>query len=162
MKTIDHLKMQALLDGELNVGEVAELEAALTRDGGAQALMTELRMTREALVANEPVAQLPESVDFHWSKISREIERLEAAPAGVTLAERALSWLRYLAPATAVGAVAVLAVLQFSPRSTGDELYTDSAPEVSPVVFQSQEESMTVIWLQGDVNSEFASPEGDL
>lgn len=161
MKTIDDLKLQAYLDGEMGADEAARMEAALAGDVGAHALLGELRQTREVLVANEPQAKLPESVDFHWSKIAREIERLEAAPATVGVWGRALAWLRYVAPAGAVAAIAVIGLLQFTQPQAGDEALTDSAPEVSPVVFQSQDESMTVIWLQGDVNYEFASPEDD-
>ncbi|NJN06041.1 MAG: hypothetical protein HC814_06280 [Rhodobacteraceae bacterium] len=150
------------MDGELNAAEGSRMEAALGQNAGAQALLGELRMVRQALVDNEPEAKLPESVDFHWSKIAREIERLDAVPKTVSVGGRMLGWLRYLAPTAAVAAIALFAVLQFAPPQNGEEIYTDYAPEVSPVVFQSHEESMTVIWLHGDVNSEFASPEGDL
>jgi len=162
MKTIDDLKLQAYLDGELSAADASNMERLLTHDAEAQELLGELRMTRDAIVANEPKAQLPESLDFHWSKIAREIERSEAASAHVPFFTRALGWLRYLAPATAaVAAVVVLVVVQIEPKQTGEEIYTESAPEVSPVVFQSQEENMTVIWLQGDVDPDFAAPEGD-
>jgi anti-sigma factor RsiW len=162
MKTIDDLKLQAYLDGELSASEAAGMEALLQQDAQATALVAELRMTRDALVANEPQVSLPESVDFHWSKIAREIERQDAVVAPGRAFGFAWKWLRYITPLAAAAAVAVLLIIQSGPRESGNELYTESAPEVSPVVFQSQEESMTVIWLQGDVNSEFATPEGGL
>jgi anti-sigma factor RsiW len=162
MKTIDDLKLQAYLDGELNAAEAARVESLLQQDAQAAALVADLRMTRDALVANEPQTTLPESVDFHWSKIAREIERQDHVAAPGRAFGFAWKWLRYVSPLAAAAAVAVLLVVQSGPRESADGLYTESAPEVSPVVFQSQEESMTVIWLQGDVNSEFATPEGGL
>jgi anti-sigma factor RsiW len=160
MKTIDDLMLQSYFDGELSAAEAARVESLLRQDSQATALVAELRMTRDALVANEPQAKLPESVDFHWSKIAREIERQDAVAAPPRALGFAWKWLRYVSPFAAAAAVAVVLVVQSGPRESDNELYTESAPEVSPVVFQSQEESMTVIWLQGEVDSEFATPEG--
>ena len=50
----------------------------LARDREAAALLEELRNTRAALAGFEAEVRLPESREFFWSKIEREIQRLEA------------------------------------------------------------------------------------
>jgi anti-sigma factor RsiW len=77
------LKVQAFLDGELPEREARDVAALLARDSEANALLTELRHTRQAFKDSEPAVKLPESREFYWSKIEREIARLEpeAAPA---------------------------------------------------------------------------------
>src|SRR5690242_17117357 len=73
------LKIQAYLDGELPEAEACELANLLARDKEAIALHNELRNTRQALSGAEVGIELPESREFFWSKIKREVERLEAA-----------------------------------------------------------------------------------
>src|SRR6267378_6728212 len=73
------LKLQAYLDGELPEAEAREVANWLARDREAAALHTELRNTRQALVGFEVGVELPESREFFWSKIRREIHRLEPA-----------------------------------------------------------------------------------
>src|SRR5688572_6098577 len=74
------LKLQAFLDGELSEKEAREMASWLARDAEATALAGELRNTRKALKDSEPNIRVPESREFYWSKIQREIER-EPAPA---------------------------------------------------------------------------------
>src|ERR1700716_3675106 len=69
------LKLQAYLDGELPEAEAREAANWLARDREAVALHAELRNTRQALVGFEIGITLPESREFYWSKIQREIER---------------------------------------------------------------------------------------
>jgi hypothetical protein len=71
------LKVQAYLDGELPEAESREIGNLVARDREALALHTELRNTRTALVGSEIGVELPESREFFWSKIQREIQRLE-------------------------------------------------------------------------------------
>ena len=76
------LKVQAWLDGELPEAEASEVTKWLARDREAAALQEELRNTRQALAGFEAGINLPESREFFWSKIEREIQRLETpAPA---------------------------------------------------------------------------------
>jgi anti-sigma factor RsiW len=160
MKTIDDLTLQAYVDGELSARHAAVVEEALRQDPRAAALVAELRMTAQVLSANEPEAKLPESLDFHWSKIARQIER-EPVPAAAGWAWPALQrWLRLAVPAGALAALALVLMIQPGnrPAEEGD-FYTEPAAEISPLVFQSHDESMTVIWLQGEENSGFANPE---
>ena len=81
------------------------------RDGEARLLVAELQNTGAALAGHEEGLRLPESREFFWSKISREIERQErtAAVPARKAAER--PWLlRLLVPAGAIAAAVLLAV----------------------------------------------------
>ena len=71
------IKLQALLDGELPETEARAMLNLIARDAEAAALHTELKNTRQALAKFERPIQLPESREFYWSKIAREIERAE-------------------------------------------------------------------------------------
>src|SRR6476646_9234604 len=102
------LKLQAFLDGELPEKDAREVAAWLARDAEATDLLAELRNTRKALVDFEPGLKLPESREFYWSKIQREIQRLEpvqtpAKPVSVFALVR-----RILVP---LGSVAVLTIV---------------------------------------------------
>src|SRR5881296_2996806 len=72
------LKLQAYLDGELSPGEAKTVADLLRRDAGAQALYQELRIAKSLLAENELERKLPESGEFYWSKIRRQIEREES------------------------------------------------------------------------------------
>src|SRR4051812_1303740 len=108
MNEEQQLKLQAFLDGELSEAEARDVAALVARDADAAALMTELRNTRQVLANFEPDRKLPESREFFWSKIEREIERLEPAPPAVervslfTLLRR-----RFLIPAGAFAALVI-------------------------------------------------------
>jgi len=75
------IRLQAYLDGELTGGEAQQVAALLETDAEARALCSELEQTRTLLKGNEPELRLPESPEFFWSKIEREISRSETAPA---------------------------------------------------------------------------------
>lgn len=112
MNEEQQLKLQAFLDGELPEKEASEVASWLARDKEATDLAAELRNTRKALADFEPDWKLPETREFYWSKIEREIRRLEAdpAPAAVESAST-LRWLRrFLIP---ISAAAVLGVAGF-------------------------------------------------
>src|ERR1700761_7589383 len=92
------LKLQAFLDGELPEKDTREVAAWLAGDADATALLGELRNTRKALADYEPALKVPESREFYWSKIKREIERstpVEAPAKGPSLFA---SWRRILLP----------------------------------------------------------------
>src|SRR2546425_134197 len=81
MKFENELKLQAYLDGELSARETKAVAELVTQDTTARELLAELRFTKNALAGNEPEVKLPESREFYWCKIQREIQRLEAPPA---------------------------------------------------------------------------------
>src|SRR5438445_6994113 len=73
------LKLQAFLDEELSEAEAREVASWLAQDQEMTLLLAELRNTRQAVSRFEAGIRLPESREFYWSKIEREIERLEPA-----------------------------------------------------------------------------------
>lgn len=105
------LKLQAFLDGELPEAEAREMAALVARDSEASALITELRHTRKALADFEPAAKVPESREFYWSKIEREIRRLEPVPGVTEHVSLFVILRRLLLPASAVAALVIAAML---------------------------------------------------
>ena len=102
------LKLQAWLDGELPEAEAREVAAQVARDREGAALAEELRNTRQALAGFEADVRLPESREFYWSKIAREIQRLEAAPPKPAPQESPFAlFRRWLVPASAVALVVI-------------------------------------------------------
>src|SRR3954467_4785574 len=71
------LKLQAYLDGELPEAEARDVAKWLAKDQEAVLLLGELRNTRQAMASLEAGVRVPESREFFWSKIEREIGRLE-------------------------------------------------------------------------------------
>lgn len=168
------LKLQAFVDGELSPRETREITQLLATDAAAQALVAELRSTATLLKGNELEVTLPESGDFFWSKIEREIRR---EPSRTTRPEAANSWwIRWAAPLA--GATVLLALaISLSQRADPDPR-TASAPEskVEPhkiakvakarfahefevpsdettvMTFHSESAGMTVVWLASDRN----------
>src|SRR5262249_32066473 len=98
------LKLQAHLDGELPDAEAREVSNLLARDREAVALYGELRNTRQALVGHEVGVSLPESREFFWSKIERELRRLERPETPVRPAPLLSAWRKWLIPAGAFAA----------------------------------------------------------
>src|SRR4051794_37834337 len=110
------LKLQAFLDGELPETDSREISALLERDAAAAALLGELTNTRNALKGFEtpgtagvpPTPRLPESREFYWSKIKREIERSAPAEAPAQTVSLLARLRRVLMP---LGAIATLALV---------------------------------------------------
>jgi hypothetical protein len=98
---------------------------------------------------------LPETREFYWSKIAREIGK--AAPTETkTEGSVLLPWLRWLVPATALGLV--LLVFALSERFNGDpgsmarparEIADVETPleESSLIAFRSEAEGISVVWV---------------
>ncbi|MBI3881893.1 MAG: hypothetical protein HY301_17760 [Verrucomicrobia bacterium] len=163
MNEREQLLMLAYVDGELNGRELRATEDLITSSAEARALATELRMSHAVLSANEPEAVLPVSKDFYWSQIARKIECAEAQPSP-SLWERLSQpafWLRYVTPVVATAAVAIVAVVGFNRANTDGGETEAPATETSSVVFRSDAEKMTVIWLQTDENSDFTDPDAE-
>src|SRR5262245_443995 len=105
------LKLQAYLDGELPEAEARQVANWLAQDREAVALHTEVRNTRQAMAGFEVGVALPESREFFWSKIEREILRQQplepvSRPAPVLALLR-----RLVVPASGFAFAAVLLVL---------------------------------------------------
>ena len=149
------LKLQAYLDGELPEAEAREIAKLLAQDQEAVLLLGELRNTRQAVKGSEAIVQLPESREFYWSKISREIDRLDR-PAPVEQKRPFIFRLqRFLVPVTGALAVAVfLGITLFGNSGTtlGEtELATE---DMGAITFRSESEGMTTVWLYDRGDSE--------
>src|SRR4051812_5591793 len=76
MNEKDQLKVQALVDGELSPRQARATERWVQSDADAAALLTELRQTSSAVRLNQTAVALPESREFYWSKIQRDIRQI--------------------------------------------------------------------------------------
>ena len=146
------LKIQAYLDGELSDREARGVSEWLATDNEARLLFEELQMTSTALAKNEPEMKLPESREFYWSKIQREIRLQEQTPARAAQPVSIMGWLhRFLVPAAGVALVAGVAVLAINKDrySTYNEFAVVESPveDMSAFTFRNQAERMTVVWL---------------
>jgi|SRR6266850_847605 len=151
------LKLQAYLDGELPETEAREIAKFLAQDQEAALLLGELKNTRQALKGSEIVVQLPESREFYWSKIEREIERLEKPQRVEQKRPFIFRLQRILVPVTGALAVAVfLGITLFGNSGTAlgeTELATE---DMGAITFRSESEGMTTVWLYDRGDSELS------
>lgn len=151
MKQEFELKLQAYLDGELAPGEASAVAAQIETDAGARALHAELQQTTVLLKNNEVERRLPQTREFFWSQIEREISRQEARN------ERASApwWLellrRHAGMVSGVGVAAALVVLAAIQLNwvSGDLLEEIDNPldETTSFSFRSESQKMTVVWI---------------
>ena len=156
------LKLQACVDGELSGRETQKLLAETSANAEAQALLAELKMTSIMLAGHEPEARVPESREFYWSKIRREIEIRERAatraPGGTLVFLR-----RFLAPAAGVALVAFLgfAAIKFYSSSATQHLaeVENLSEDVTSYSFRASSEKMFVVWVSDRTQDGEAEPE---
>ena len=162
MKHDDQLKLQAFLDGELPAREAAEVQTWLARDTDGQALLAEFRHTNAALAGHESGLQLPESRDFFWSKIEREINRTPITHAPTLR----LTWLarlrRQLVPLSGIATVTVIfsvvALHSLGGSGRGDEMELTSQ-DMGAYTYRDQANKMTVVWFYDHSTAPVAAPE---
>jgi anti-sigma factor RsiW len=151
----EQLKLQAYLDGELSETESSQVAELLKRDPSAAALLAELREMRKAVSAFGEDLRLPESREFFWSKIQREIERQERP---VEAAEPRISWLavlrRALVPATALATVLLLGVMvtRQAPGLASETALDDSGA----FTYHDFAAGATLVWLSYPADNELA------
>lgn len=154
----DQLKLQAYLDGELPESEAREVSARLARDPDAAALLNELRQTREGLVGFEDGVRLPETREFYWSKIQREIQRQEAPAASPAAAQPGFAWLRrWLLPASGVAVVLLVALasLRVTPSSSPSGVEVTLA-DTGAFTYHDYSAGATLVWLSYPAENEVA------
>ena len=142
------IKIQAFLDGELAEAEAGKIAALIARDRDVAALHAELKNTRRALAGTEQGITLPESREFYWSKIRRDIERVEqpqpvqATPSFWQLVSRMLK------PVAAVAAVVVLGTVLFHQMdglNGGSDVLVASA-DMEAITFRDDSIGTTFVW----------------
>jgi anti-sigma factor RsiW len=151
------LKLQAYLDGELPEAEAREVAKLLAQEQEAVLLLGELRNTRQSLKGAETPVQLPESREFYWSKIEREIGRLEQPRRVESRRPFIFRLQRFLVPASGAVALAVFLCVTLLNGSSGTALgETELADEdMGAITFRSDSEGMTTVWLYNRGDSEF-------
>jgi anti-sigma-K factor RskA len=146
----EQLKLQAYLDGELPEREMRSIADRLARDQDAVALVTELRQTREALSGFEQGVQLPESREFYWSKIQREIQRQEGPARESAKPNPLVAGLRWwLRPAMAFALVTVLGLVltkEFWPVGSSHPAVT-SLEDAGAFTYHDYKAGITLVWL---------------
>ncbi|HXT13398.1 MAG TPA: hypothetical protein VN873_17710 [Candidatus Angelobacter sp.] len=159
------LKLQAFVDGELPESDAREIAAWTARDREATALLGELRHTRQALKGFEPARLVPESREFYWSKIKREIERSAPAPAPAKVSPfRVLR--RILVPIGAVAALAIIGIFTVRQLGSGNvhpvQVNAVLADAGAAYTYRDDAQSMTVVWLSYPAEKKLAqSPSAD-
>jgi anti-sigma factor RsiW len=154
------LKLQAFLDGELPAAEASQVTNWVAGDREAAALLEELRNTREALAGFEAGMQLPESREFFWSKVRREIQRLERPALESTPAPVFAVLRRFLVPAFALALVVVVGgvlVRQAGPIGgmASPEIETALA-DAGAFTYRDYAAGTTLVWLSYPADSEVA------
>jgi anti-sigma factor RsiW len=147
------LKIQAFLDGELPEGEAREIAALIASDLEAAMLHTELKNTRRALSQAESGLRVPETREFYWSKINREIERLEQRDTDTSSSPSDWYWLarfvKLFVPVAAVvliGYFAFLRVEQKPSVATGATEVQVALANAEAITFRDFSDDTTFIW----------------
>lgn len=155
------IKLQAYLDGELSGRDTTEISDLLSKDAEAKSFFAELQFVKTAMSGNELEIKLPESREFYWSKIEREIERgAKETPARVP----AFAWWKptYVRFAGGLAAACALLMVSFIAFNGGSPVKYASMPgeiegngEMGAMTYRSDSDQMTVVYLfdreQGEV-----------
>jgi anti-sigma factor RsiW len=149
------LKLQAFLDGELSEAEARTVAESLGRDPEGAALLAEMRQTGQALDGFEADIKVPESREFYWSKIQREIERQER-PARTAAPVPWLARLRgMLLPAATVSLIITLGLLTV--RTGGPRPGVEVASSDSGVLsYHDYTAGTTLVWVSYPADNEVA------
>jgi anti-sigma factor RsiW len=148
------LKLQAYLDGELSPDESRRVERLLEEDENAVALLAELESTSKALATYPALVTLPESREFFWSKIQREIQRQETSASRPENQSPLPIWMRWLTPAGAIAALAIVVGLSLShppvplaiTTSAGPKVFETASADAEPITYQDDAASTTLVW----------------
>jgi len=153
----NQLKLQSYLDGELSERESQEVANWLAQDEGAIALLRELRQTRKALAGFEETIRLPESREFYWSKIERQIQAQEATASRPVEPQRLLARFRRLVvPLTGLALVAtatLVATRGFRPHAAAVET---SLADSGAMIYHDYSAGATFVWLSYPADNEIA------
>ena len=158
------LKYQAFVDGELSESEARRLAQVIENDADARALVAELRNSKAMLAGNEPEVTLPESREFYWGKIQRQIECMDPEPAEATMGRwRAMlaGWRRFVAPLAGVAVITFLAMVSvrfYNPEPVDYLAEIENlSNESTPYSFRSG--NMFVVWTR---DNEMANDDSQL
>jgi len=166
MNEEQQLRLQAFLDGELPESEAREILSWTQRDADAAALLTELRNTRQAIAKSELHLSVPESREFYWSKIEREIQKLE--PVEKEIAAPILNWRRLLWPLGAAAvcfSVLMIGSLEMDKPQSVAMISTDAdttivetaQPDSDATTYRDEADGTTLVWFSASTDANPAS-----
>jgi len=155
------LRLQAFLDGELPESEAREVANWVAQDKEATALLAELRNTRQALAGAEAVMTLPETREFFWSKVRREIERQEVRPTATEVRQPSLlaQWRRFIVSAGAAAAIILVALIAVGPMGSGPAESEASMADPGAFTYRDYAAQATLVWLSYPAENEIADGE---
>ncbi|MCP5518182.1 MAG: hypothetical protein H7A45_13090 [Verrucomicrobiales bacterium] len=144
------LKLQAFLDGQLPPGEASAMQRLIETDPEARTFRADWTAMKRLLAVGEPVVEVPASREQYWHEIARQLEAAIPPPRSSRASWGLPWWLRVLAPVTA--GVAVIAALILSlpakPDASGSYAEVESPlNDVGAMIFRSESERMTVVWV---------------
>jgi len=159
MKPDFELKLQAWLDGELPAAGAEQARRLAAADPEAARLLAELQAIKTAFLDSEQTVTVPESREFYWSKIERQIQREAAVhPAlGPSWAERFRRWLAPLAGTAALAAVLLVALNQFKPQQTAFNQVSGMTDEYNPRTFRDNPSGINFVVFQAARQTSAAS-----
>jgi len=153
------LKLQSFLDGELPEAEARDVAAWIARDNEARALHAELKNTRKAIKTSEPDVKLPESRGFFWSKIEREIQRLEPAPQPRETVST-FEWIRRLVmPASAAAVLLIAGLITYNQLGFGARVHPESEMAMADsgaFTYRDYSGGVTLVWLPFPAENDLA------
>ncbi|MFM2081322.1 MAG: hypothetical protein RL380_13 [Verrucomicrobiota bacterium] len=147
-------KLQAFLDGELPEAEAREVAALIARDPAAAALHTELKNTRAALAKFDQTITLPETREFYWSKVAREIRRTEPPVEEQVRHSSKSFWRHALTFATGLAIVTIALFITTGPRLPLAPEAVAAANDSGAMTFRNYESGTTLVWLSYPAENE--------
>jgi anti-sigma factor RsiW len=159
---MDHnkeIKLQAFLDEELSEAEAREVASWLAQDQEATLLLAELRNTRQSIARFESGIRLPESREFYWSKIEREINRLEKPAVPAPKTSWLAAWRRFLVPASAVAALVIAALVTIGPPVSAGPEAESSYGDSGAFTYRDYDQHTTLVWLSYPAENDLADAE---
>jgi anti-sigma factor RsiW len=159
---MDHdqeLKLQAFLDEELSETEARDAASWLAQDQEATLLLAELRNTRQAMARFEAGVRLPESREFYWSKIERELERLEKPAPVKEKTSWLAAWRRMLVPVSAVAALIIAALITLQPSAPAPESSEAFVADPGAFTYRDFDSQATIVWLSYPAENDLADSE---
>ena len=154
------IKLQAHLDGELSEKEAREVTRWLAQDQEAVLMQAELRNTRQAIKGAEGFMALPETREFFWSKVKREIERQEPVSPVVEKGSWMTAWRRLLIPASAIAVLAIAALISIGPidfnRPGSMAEIETSYGDTGAFSYRDEAAQATLVWLSYPADNEVA------
>jgi len=166
MNEEQQLRLQAFVDGELPERETREVAAWIGSDPAAAGLVAELKTVRDALITPEPAVTVPESREFYWSKIARDIETLERT----TTSRPAFRWQQLFWPVGATALCLAIVLLQNPFGTPNEPLSAVITPDAdTPIVeavqpgsdattYRDESDGTTLVWFSMADNSTPARP----